>query len=54
MVEGNEKLTFPALGLVTGFVSTSTWNGKATPYRKRNMGVFEFAWKNAIDGIFRA
>src|SRR6185503_6500380 len=29
IVEGSEKLNFPAFGLVTGFVSASTGNGKA-------------------------
>jgi len=53
MVEGSEKLNFPAFGLVTGFVSASTGNGKAQRLTARgsytSQGIVE---KDAIEGSF--
>jgi hypothetical protein len=53
MVEGNEKLNFPAFGLVTGFVSASTGNGKAHALpREEVIRLWELCGKDAIEGSF--
>jgi hypothetical protein len=53
-VEGSEKLRLPGLGSIKGFVSASTGNGKAPPYRERNVFSFPSMTENAIDGSFIA
>lgn len=54
MVEGSEKLNFPAFGLVTGFVSASTGNGKAHALPREEVSSLGFVEKDAIDGSFIA
>jgi len=52
-VEGSVKLRFAGFGLVTGFVSASTGNGKALRLTARgsytSLGIVE---KDAIEGSF--
>src|ERR1700746_375379 len=54
IVEGSEKLRLPGLESIKGFVSASTGNGKAPPYRERKGVVFHGRRENAIDGSFIA
>jgi hypothetical protein len=53
MVEGSEKLNFPVFGLVTGFVSASTGNGKAQRLTARGSNTsLGICGKDAIEGSF--
>jgi hypothetical protein len=53
-VEGSEKLNFPAFGLVTGFVSASTGNGKAHALPREEVIRLCNCGKDAIEGSFMA
>ena len=48
IVEGNEKLNFPAFGLVTGFVSASTGNGKAHALPREEVIRLWDLWKKTL------